>query len=82
MSYLHFTKDGKGIPIKELKTMHLSRIIARHKRLAKDGLSVICGSVGFWDGCDADERTVYGTEALEYLNNELYENELKRRTKQ
>lgn len=79
MSHVHTTKDGEQIPLKKLTTTHLSYIIAHNKKRAKEGVDIICGSVGFWDEPFADFHRVYGESALDALNHEEYEKELKRR---
>lgn len=80
--YIHTTKDGKDIPIREMTLDHLKNTIAWIERKAKEGLNVMHGGGFDPDGYWWDEEVLSGKEVKEYLNYQVYKRELRRREKE
>jgi hypothetical protein len=72
--HIHTTKDGERIPLSQLENRHLINIIKFIKRRAEGGVDKFGGVFG-----NIEEDMLYGLEALEYLNYDIYVNELERR---
>lgn len=75
----HTTRDGTVMKLTEMSNQHLDACIRMFERRAKEGLTLRYG--GGFDAADIwyDEYTIYGKEALEYLNYDDYVHERERR---
>jgi len=78
MEFLHRTRDGRKIPLREMGDIHLLNTISLIASKAKAGVIASRGggsSPDFW----YDEERLTGKEALEYLSYDCYLEEAKRR---
>ena len=82
MEYSHITRDGTRIPLGQLTDSHLMNIMRFLVRRSKDGVVIAFGDwcgAGDVDEIWFDEDVIYGKEALNYLNYNIYMDEAKRR---
>ena len=77
--YLHETKNGRKIPISKLEDDHLKNIIKWIERRAAEGVQVVFGGGSCAEDMWADVEYLYGDEAKEYLNYDVYMQEAKKR---
>jgi len=85
-SFLHKCKDGRTVDIRGVSKIyppmsdeHLLNTIEYIKRRAKEGVRV-CESGGYtWSDAWYSEDTLFGKEAKEHLNYQIYKREAKRR---
>ena len=75
----HTTRDGKKIPLNELKTDHLKNIIALQERLSVKGVLYRTGGGTCPDDYWYDEEELHGEDALKFMNHDLYVDELRKR---
>lgn len=76
---MHVTKEGRVIKLRDMSDSHLENTIRCIERKAREGLTIRIGT-----GFDATEmecwmETVYGEEALEWMEYEDYIRERERR---
>lgn len=71
---VHITREGKEIPLKDLKDSHLLNILKYHHKQAEAG--VVTGSA--WFG-EVDADVLYGEEVLDRYNHGDYVREACRR---
>lgn len=75
----HRTRNGEIIDFKDIETDHLANIVRMIERKSREGLVVIEGggydAESFW----AEECTLWGEEALQYLRYDAYLDELSKR---
>lgn len=76
----HRTKDGKKISLKDLEDYHLANIIRRHRKLAREGITLRYGGTGVdIDEIWYDEEMIIGQDVLDYFKHHKYLEEATRR---
>jgi len=72
--FYHTTRDGKKIKLKDMDDRHLVNTIKMLEGQAESGIKIYYG-----DDYYRDEDTLYGQDALDYLDYDEYIEEVERR---
>lgn len=75
----HTTRDGTAIRLTEMSDQHLDNTIRFYEQRAEEGILIRTGGGFDVDDIWYDEYTIYGKEALEYLDYDDYVRERERR---
>ena len=77
--FLHKTRDGRKIPLREMGDIHLLNTLSLISSKAKVGVTVRRGGGSSPDDFWYEEEHFSGKDALEYLSYDRYLEEAKRR---
>jgi len=79
VEFLHKTRDGRKIPLREMGDIHLLNTLSLISNKAKAAITVRRGGGGSPEDFWYDEERLTGKDALEYLSYDRYLAEAKRR---